>query len=81
MCECRPLIPERMPVLIDDDLRFEDGPGAPRPAVVVNRWLRELPASGCAGAELVGELRAGGQGVDGVPGRARGRAVRLAASG
>lgn len=23
----RPLIPERMPVLIDDDLRFEDGPG------------------------------------------------------
>ena len=42
----RPLIPERMPVLIDDDLRFEDGPGAPRPAVAVNRWLRELPASG-----------------------------------
>ena len=44
--ERRPLIPERMPVLVDDDLRFEDGPGAPRPAVVVNRWLRELPASG-----------------------------------
>ncbi len=43
---CRPLIPERMPVLIDEDLRFEDGPGAPRPSVVVNRWLRELPASG-----------------------------------
>src|SRR5260370_1337504 len=44
---CRPLLPERMPVLIDDDLRFEDGPGAPRPATVVSRWLRELPASGC----------------------------------
>ncbi len=42
-----PLLPERMPVLIDDDLRFEDGPGVPRPATVVNRWLRELPASGC----------------------------------
>ena len=43
----RPLIPERMPVLVDDDLLFEGGPAAPRPAVVVNRWLRELPASGC----------------------------------
>ncbi|HEX4099542.1 MAG TPA: hypothetical protein VHY21_03235 [Pseudonocardiaceae bacterium] len=43
----RPVIPERMPVLIDDDLRFEDGPGQPRPAVAVNRWLRGLPASGC----------------------------------
>jgi hypothetical protein len=42
----RPLIPERMPVLVDTDLRFEDGPGAPRPTTVVNRWLRELPASG-----------------------------------
>ncbi|MGH9069446.1 MAG: tyrosine-type recombinase/integrase [Acidimicrobiales bacterium] len=44
--EHRPLIPERMPVLIDDDLRFEDGPGAPRPMVAVNRWLRELPSRG-----------------------------------
>ncbi|MEV8102754.1 site-specific integrase [Streptomyces sp. NPDC088135] len=44
--EHRPLIPEGMPVLVDDDLRFEDGPAAPRPAVVVNRWLRELPTSG-----------------------------------
>ena len=44
--EHRPLIPEGMPVLVDDDLRFEDGPGVPRPAAVVNRWLRELPASG-----------------------------------
>jgi len=41
------VIPERMPVLIDDDLRFEDGPAAPRPAVAVNLWLRSLPASGC----------------------------------
>ena len=41
-----PLIPERMPVVIDDDLRFEDGPAAPRPATVVNRWLRDLPSSG-----------------------------------
>jgi site-specific recombinase XerD len=45
--EHRPLLPERMPVLIDDDLRFEDGPGSPRPAMAVNRWLRELPSSGC----------------------------------
>jgi len=44
--EHRPLIPERMPVLIDDDLMLEDGPGEPRPAVAVNQWLRELPASG-----------------------------------
>jgi integrase len=44
--EHRPLIPERMPVLIDDDLRFEDGPGGARPSVAVNRWLRELPGSG-----------------------------------
>jgi hypothetical protein len=33
----RPLLPERMPVLVDDDLRFEDGPGAPRPLAAVNR--------------------------------------------
>ncbi len=36
-----------MPVLVDDDLQFEDGPGAFRPSVAVNQWLRELPASGC----------------------------------
>ena len=42
----RPLIPEGMPVLVDDDLRFEDGPGTPRPSVAVNQWLRELPSSG-----------------------------------
>jgi hypothetical protein len=34
-----------MPVLIDEDLRFEDGYG-PRPATVMNEWLRELPISG-----------------------------------
>lgn len=45
--EYRPVIPEGMPVLIDDDLRFEDGPGEPRQAVAVNRWLRGLPVSGC----------------------------------
>jgi hypothetical protein len=44
--EHRPVIPEGMPVLIDDDLLFEDGPAAPRPASVVNQWLRLLPASG-----------------------------------
>ena len=44
----RPLIPERMPVLVDDDLLFEDGADVPRPAVTVNRWLRELPASGAS---------------------------------
>jgi integrase len=44
--ERRPLIPERMPVLVDDDLRFEDAPSAVRASVAVNRWLRELPASG-----------------------------------
>ena len=41
-----PVIPGGMPVLVDDDLRFEDDDG-PRPSVVVNRWLRELPSSGC----------------------------------
>ena len=44
--ERRPLIPDGMPVLIDDDLVFEDGPAAPRATTVVNRWLRELPSSG-----------------------------------
>jgi hypothetical protein len=44
--EHRPVIPEGMPVLIDDDLLFEDGLAAPRPAAVINRWLRLLPASG-----------------------------------
>ena len=40
-----PAIPDRMPQLVDEDLIFEDA-GVPRPSVAVNRWLRELPASG-----------------------------------
>jgi len=47
----RPVIPEAMPILIDDDLRFDDGPAAPRAATVLNRWLRELPVSGCPAPE------------------------------
>ena len=39
------MVPDGMPVLIDDDLLFEDGDGV-RPAVAVNQWLRELPSSG-----------------------------------
>lgn len=42
----KPVIAEQMPVLVDDDLLFEDSSG-PRPAVAVNQWLRELPTSGC----------------------------------
>ncbi len=41
----KPLITERMPVLVDEDLLFEDH-GVDRPTVAVNRWLRELPISG-----------------------------------
>ncbi len=41
----RPAIPDRMPVLADDDLLFEDD-GSPRPVVAANRWLGELPSSG-----------------------------------
>lgn len=37
-----PTIPDGMPVLIDDDLVFEDD-GVPRPSVYANRWLRDLP--------------------------------------
>jgi Phage integrase, N-terminal SAM-like domain len=43
----RPLIRQQMPVLFDDDLRFEDAAG-PRPTAVMNRWLRELPVSGAS---------------------------------
>jgi site-specific recombinase XerD len=43
--ERTPVIPDRMPVLVDEDLRFEDGT-ASRATVAVNRWLRELPSSG-----------------------------------
>ena len=42
----QPLIREGMPVLVDDDLCFEDGPGNPRATVAANRWLRELPVNG-----------------------------------
>ncbi|GAA2179987.1 site-specific integrase [Brooklawnia cerclae] len=45
----RPVIRAGMPVLIDDDLRFEDEHG-PRPSTVINRWLRELPVSGAPSA-------------------------------
>jgi integrase len=41
-----PLIRDQMPVLVDDDLLFEDAPGRPRATVSVNRWLRELPLNG-----------------------------------
>lgn len=41
----RPVIRAGMPVLIDDDLRFEDERG-PRPTTAINRWLRELPVNG-----------------------------------
>ncbi|MFJ9839334.1 site-specific integrase, partial [Kitasatospora sp. NPDC101155] len=34
-----------MPVLVDDDLLFEDERGL-RPTTVVNQWLRELPTNG-----------------------------------
>lgn len=42
----QPLVRERMPIIVDDDLRFEDAPGIPRPAMVANRWLWELPLDG-----------------------------------
>jgi hypothetical protein len=35
-----------LPILVEDDLRFEDGDGMMRPCVAVNRWLRELAVSG-----------------------------------
>lgn len=43
--ERKPAIRQGMPVLIDDDLRFEDAAG-PRATTVVNQWLRERPISG-----------------------------------
>lgn len=43
--ESRPLVTEQMPVLVDEDLLFEDQ-DISRPTVAVNRWLRELPVSG-----------------------------------
>ena len=52
-CHVRPLIPERMPVLVDDDLCFEDGAGAPRPTTVVNRWLRAAAGEWVSSAGFV----------------------------
>src|SRR5258706_5241851 len=46
LVERRPVIPDGMPFLVDDDLRFEDAPGVRRPTTAVNQWLRELPSSG-----------------------------------
>ncbi|MBN9748580.1 integrase [Amycolatopsis sp. A1MSW2902] len=43
--EARPLIPEGMPVLVDDDLLFADE-FVDRPTVAMNRWLCELPTTG-----------------------------------
>ncbi|MGW6975276.1 site-specific integrase [Streptomyces sp. NPDC054952] len=40
-----PLNRDGMPVLVDDDLCFEDENGL-RPVTFINRWLRELPISG-----------------------------------
>ncbi|HEY3690542.1 MAG TPA: site-specific integrase [Pseudonocardiaceae bacterium] len=40
-----PLVRSGMPVLVDDDLLFEDGQ-RPRATVAANQWLRELPVSG-----------------------------------
>ncbi|MFF2399877.1 MULTISPECIES: tyrosine-type recombinase/integrase [Streptomyces] len=40
-----PLVRQGMPVLIDDDLLFEDDHG-PRPTVAVNLWLQNLPLDG-----------------------------------
>jgi hypothetical protein len=68
----RPLIPERMPVLVDDDLLLEDGPGAPRPSVAVNQWLRELP-SNSRELHQAGEETAGQQ-VTGSPEQSSARA-------
>ncbi|MFE3860594.1 site-specific integrase [Streptomyces goshikiensis] len=44
----QPLIPEGMPILIDEDLLLEEN-GNLRPAAVANLWLRELPVSGAPG--------------------------------
>ncbi|MEY9840502.1 site-specific integrase [Streptacidiphilus sp. EB103A] len=44
----RPLIPQGMPILVDDDLVFEEA-GTLRPAAVANLWFRELPLNGARG--------------------------------
>lgn len=50
----KPAIPEGIPILVDDDLRFEDGAGLSRPTVVVNEWLRGLPTNGGKSANTWG---------------------------
>jgi hypothetical protein len=42
--EFKPVIPEGMSLIFDEDLLFEDGCGL-RPSAVVNRWACELPTS------------------------------------
>ncbi|MGW2542015.1 site-specific integrase, partial [Kitasatospora sp. NPDC001574] len=38
-----------MPLIVDEDLVFEDESGQ-RPSTVVNRWACELPLNGCPAA-------------------------------
>lgn len=47
--EYKPVIPEGMSLVFDDDLLFED-PAGIRPAAVVNRWACELPTEGVPAA-------------------------------
>ena len=54
-------------MLVDDDLLFEDGPGAPRPVGGGEPVAAGAARQRRAGAEHMGGVRAGGQGVDGVP--------------
>ncbi|MEU0665347.1 site-specific integrase [Streptomyces lavendulocolor] len=47
--EFKPVIPEGMVLVFDDDLRFEDEHGL-RTSAIVNRWACELPTNGCPAA-------------------------------
>ena len=53
--EYRPLIPEGMPVLVDDDLRLEDGPAGGDGEPLAAR----APGERGSGTKFVGELREG----------------------
>lgn len=76
----QPLIREQMPVLIDDDLLFEDAPGSPRPTTMANRYLGDLPingapavrtwenSAGCLSAWLAFLQERGGSSLRGPPG-------------
>ncbi|GGZ42974.1 hypothetical protein [Streptomyces bluensis] len=46
----QPVIPDLVPLLIDDDLHLEDSAG-PRVTTVINRCAQELPANGCPAPE------------------------------